>query len=492
MNTFVNHLNNLSSMKNTENGAVAYNTTNNSVYDLFALGGAYRTRSTAEKNTLFTNAFNENPELALKCLFYLRDVRGGQGERDFFRVNFDHIILNDMLSDKTIEYLFNLIPEYGRWDDLLYFYGRHNAVIDKMIVRIIKKQLSEDFIADHPSLLAKWLPSENASSRDAKFKAIHLAKEIGMTPKRYRKTLSYLRNQIKVVEKLMSENRWNEIEFDKLPSKAGYLYRNAFANREETRERYDEFIHSDNTTVNSSTLYPYEIVKPCYDKYGYNVNYLPDSEIQTMQKYWDNLPNYLTGKNHSVMCMVDVSGSMSGLPLMVSTSLGVYCAERLNGAFNNLFMTFSENPQVVKLRGHSIYEKIKNMNNAGWGFNTDLVRAMRLILKIAKQSNSEDVPDALLVISDMEIDMSDRDDTLMSDMENVRSEFENAGIKMPHMIYWNVNARHDTVLDRGNDVTCVSGFSPVIFQMVLSGKTGMEVMLDKLNSERYSSIKIIK
>ena len=306
-----------------------------------------------------------------------------------------------------------------------------------------------------------------------------------MSAKKYRKTLSYLRNKIKIVERLMSENRWDEIEFDKIPSKAGYLYRRAFAERDETRDRYIEFMSSEHTKVNSNTLYPYEIVKPCF-----NWGHISDTEIQSMQKYWDNLPNYLSDKNSSAICLVDVSGSMYGIPIQVATSLGVYCAERLERPFKNLFITFSSEPKVKRLTGRTIYEKIRNMSNAERGMSTNLVKAMHLILDVAKKSNSEDVPKSLIIISDMEIDHADRRNDFASAMENVREEFEEAGYKMPHMIYWNVDARHDTILDKGENVTCVSGFSPVLFESVLSGKTGIDIMYDKLNSDRYKAIKL--
>ena len=485
MNTFANNLNTLASMKYTENGAVAYDSTGSKLYDLFALGGAYRNRDLHDKYILFANAFEEDMEMALKCLFYLRDVRGGQGERQFFRDCFYYILANDLVSYDTARNLINLIPEYGRWDDVICLYGKVSTKIDEIVIGILRNQLSEDLISEYPTLLAKWLPSENASNDRTKYLAKSLAKAFNMSAKKYRKTLSYLRNKIKIVERLMSENRWNEIEFDKIPSKAGYLYRRAFAERDETRDRYIEFMSSEHTKVNSNTLYPYEIVKPCF-----NWGHISDTEIQSMQKYWDNLPNYLSDKNSSAICLVDVSGSMYGIPIQVATSLGVYCAERLERPFKNLFITFSSEPKVKRLTGRTIYEKIRNMSNAERGMSTNLVKAMHLILDVAKKSNSEDVPKSLIIISDMEIDHADRRNDFASAMENVREEFEEAGYKMPHMIYWNVDARHDTILDKGENVTCVSGFSPVLFESVLSGKTGIDIMYDKLNSDRYKAIKL--
>lgn len=483
-NSFANALNYVANFKETENGAVALSTTGKAVYDLFAFGGAYRTRDKREKINLFANAFNENPELALKCLFYLRDVRGGQGERQFFRDCFEYVLENQLVSYDVAKNLLNILPEYGRWDDVVYFYNRINKNIDIVIINIISAQLAKDLHTDtkYPSLLAKWLPSENASSKETKQMARSLMRGLELTPRMYRKALSHLRKEINVLERLMSNGEWDKIEFDKIPSRAGYIYSNCFSKREETKDRYREFMTAPKTTVNSSVLYPYEIIRPIL----YGRNY--DEDV--IQKYWDNLPDYLSGNRTSAICVVDVSGSMDGDPMTVSVSLGAYCAERLKGAFENLFITFSEKPQVVKLRGQNICEKIENISNASWGFNTNLRAVFNLLFNIALTAKAEDIPDALIIISDMEIDAANRGSDTITDMQDVRSKWHRAGLKMPHLVYWNVNARNNTVLEVGKDITCVSGLSPVTFEMVLNGKSGIEVMLEKLLSKRYEQIKI--
>lgn len=99
----------------TENGAVTHQSTLNKVLDMFAFGGAYRNRSDKDIEILFGDAYRENPLLALKCLFYLRDCRGGQGERRFFRVAYKWLIKNDIETARANLYL---IPFYGRYDDL--------------------------------------------------------------------------------------------------------------------------------------------------------------------------------------------------------------------------------------------------------------------------------------------------------------------------------------------------------------------------------------
>ena len=285
-NTFLDSLKRETNYIKTENCGVAHKSTLNAVYDMFALGGAYRNRTDEDCILLFKNALEENKELALKCLFYLRDVRGGQGERRFFRVCFNWLAKE--YSDIAARNLEN-VPEYGRWDDLYSVVG--TKVEEAMFAEIIN-QLNLDMEALNMgdsfgvSLLAKWLKSENASSKETKKLGDLTRKALGLSHKQYRKILSDLRTRINIVEKLMSEGKWEQIEYAKLPSKAGLIYRNAFARRD--AERYEEFINSKETKVNAGTLYPYDIVNKVTDKISYwgrDIN-ITDTEREVLNKYW--------------------------------------------------------------------------------------------------------------------------------------------------------------------------------------------------------------
>ena len=251
MNTFMNALKEKNNYTFTENGAITYRSTLNGLLDLFALGGAYRTRSDADCITLFKKAFEENETYAMKCLFYLADIRGGQGERRFFRV------ISKWLANEHTEVMrrnLQYVPEYRRWDDLYEFVG---TPLESAAFTLMYHQLQLDVQSKTPSLLAKWLKSENTSSRESRFLANKTREYFNMSHKEYRKTLSVLRERIKVLERLMSENRWDEIEFDKIPSKAGLVYRNAFARRDMIKAKYEKFAKSETTKVNAGTLYPY-------------------------------------------------------------------------------------------------------------------------------------------------------------------------------------------------------------------------------------------
>ena len=494
MNSVLNNLKVLNNTKLTENGAVARESTLSAVYDMFAFGGAYRNRTDGDCILLFKNALEENTELALKCLFYLGDCRGGQGERRFFRVCFNWLAENHRdLATRNLCY----VPFYRRWDDVLVTTA--GTPLENDALYLVKQQLVKDIQTKHPSLLAKWLPSENASSERTKKLGNLVRKYLNMSHKEYRKTLSALRERIKVVEKLMSAGRWDEIEFDKIPSKAGLIYKDAFSRRDMIADKYKEFIEDDDTKVNADTLYPYEIVREVLNTYR-NGDELRE---KTLEKYWNNLPDYLDGKDCKMICMCDTSGSMTWSnrgnvrPIDVAISLSMYCAERLGGAFKDYFITFSRDPKLVKFEGTDFCDKVYRVYHKSINENTDLLKAFKMLKAATKAAKPEDRLETVVIISDMEIDqgyghynpLGIEDHSLATEMEKVRIEWAEDGLTMPRLIYWNVNARNQTILDFGPNVSYVSGASPILFEQVLTGKSGMDLMLNKLvESKRYDCI----
>ena len=247
MNTFMSNLQDATNFTRTDNGALAHKTTKSAVYDLFALGGAFRRRSDEDRILLFKNALEEDESLALKCLFYLADCRGGQGERRFFRVCYKWLAKTyPEVAKRNLE----KIPEYRRWDDVIY--SLVDTPLENDALALIKHQLALDVQCKTPSLLGKWLPSENASSKETKRMGNSVRTDLRMSHKEYRKIICELRTRINIVEKLMSANRWDEIEFDKIPSRAGLIYKNAFARRDIIKQKYEAFAKSEDTKVNAS------------------------------------------------------------------------------------------------------------------------------------------------------------------------------------------------------------------------------------------------
>ena len=501
MNTFMNGLKNTSNLTHTENGALTHKSTNSKLLDMFALGGAYRTRSDADVILLFKNAYTENPAYALKCLFYLRDVRGGQGERRFFRVIMKWLAINHTdAARRNLQY----VAEYGRWDDLYCFI---DTPLERDAFNIMREQLILDVQCKTPSLLAKWLKSENTSSRTSRWMANKTREYLGWSHKQYRKTLSILRARINVLERLMSAGKWDEIEFDKIPSRAGMIYKNAFARRDIIKAKYEAFAKDTTTKVNAKTLYPYECV---YEALRCNTNRLDDTNRLMINKYWENLADYFDGATFNGMAIVDTSGSMYGCdasaPINVAISLGLYCAEKAKGPFANHFITFTSNPSFVEVQGVDFVDKVNRMQRADWGGSTNVEAAFDLMLRTAinNHCSQDEIPENLIIISDMEFNgavtsgpvSSSRwsygnritpNDTLFEAMEK---KWAAHGYKMPRLTFWNVQARQDNIPMRAEgNVNFVSGMSPVIYEQLMKGLTAWDLMMDKLDSERYAPIK---
>ena len=500
MNTFLNGMKTAANYTLTENGAVTHKSTMDGLMDLFAMGAAYRSRTDEDVIMLFKNAFDADPVYALKCLFYIRDVRGGQGERRFFRV-----ATKWLASYNTDAMQRNLIhvPEFGRWDDLFVFIG---TPLETQALNIVKHQLALDVQCKTPSLLGKWMPSENTSSAKTRKTAAKVRAFMGMTPKQYRKTLSVLRARINVLERLMSEGRWDEIEFDKIPSKAGLKYKNAFARHDIERMKrnpevktYADFAKDTTTKVNAKDLYPYEVV----DKATHCFHTSMDNTDRLMvNKFWDNLADYFNGKSLNALAVVDTSGSMTwsggaAKPINVAISLGMYCAERAKGPFAGHYVSFASRPQLIEVKGVDFVDKVRRIYSANLCDNTNIEATFDMLLTTALQNgcSQSDLPENIIVISDMEFDAargyySRGNSNVKTLMEGIREKWARHGYRMPHLIYWNVDARQNNIpedIGVGN-ISYVSGMSPSIFEQIMSGKTGYDLMMEKLNSERYAVI----
>lgn len=473
----------------TENGEVCKTTTDNPLLDLFATIGALRSRSEDEIVKKFILADNYDSIHALRCVFYARDIRGGLGERNTFR------ILIHFIGDYhpyTLIKNFKFISEMGRWDDFYFLIG---TKVENEMWRFIKAQLDSDtdaYLKGQPiSLLAKWLKKADSTSKNTKKLGIYTAKNLGMPVYEYKRLCNKLRKHIDVVEQKMSANEWSEIDYSKVPSKAMMNYRSAFMKHDQ--DRFDGFINkvkSGEEKINSSTLYPYEIVEKVMKGLG---------DMIVLEEQWKALPNFVDGE-FNVLVMADVSGSMDGRPLYSAIGLALYFAQRNRGKYHNLYMTFSEDPDIVQLQDNvGFVRQLKLINNSNWGFNTNLYRALDYILRIAIENDcpSGDIPKALLVVTDMEIDSAMDDDLFLKDRSTsatkIRKKFEKYGYECPKIVFWNVNSRNDTFLADKDDTNTllVSGQSPSIFRQIMKclDKTPEQMMIATLDSDRYNKIR---
>lgn len=469
----------------TENGANCFKTTNDNLLDLFSTIGALRDRPEEEVIQKFYKAFAEDKLLAIKLLFYARDIRAGLGERKVFRVCIKSLAQE---YPEIVRKNLQIISEYGRYDDL---YALCGTPCEKDAFKCIKAQYKkdiEDMKNGKPiSLLAKWMKSINASSLESRKLALKTMTALGLSPKSYRLALSSMREYIDVTERKMSNKDWGKIAYERVPSYAMHKYNLAFCRHDERRFR--QFIDSvvkGETKINASTLYPYDIVeKYLYQNRSFN---------QVLETQWQSLPDYIEGENN-ILIMADVSGSMYGRPLATSIGLAIYFAERNKGIYHNKFMTFASNPQLVELTDGTLFRKITATKDANWNMNTDLEKALKLILNTAKKNNlpQSELPKSLIIISDMEFDNATYDKD-MSFYDSMKLMYNEYGYEIPSMVFWNVNSRRDTyhVTTKHKGVQLVGGQSASVFKSLLEGQncTATELMLKVLNNERYNIVTI--
>jgi len=478
MSTLINALQNETNKTRTDNGAVALKSTQKATVDFFGLGGALRNRTNDDVIKLFSKAFFEDELVALRTLFYIRDIRGGQGERKTFRT-----ILN-WLGENYPEHVvanFKNILEFGRWDDL--FALKNTPIWESLVLETIKVVWNSKY-DKKPNLMYKWLPSNNTSSKETCKLANEITKYLGISPRDYRKKLSEKREELRIVERDMCAKNWSEINYEHVPSRASILYRKAFSRND--GDRYATFLNkvvSGEAKINAGTLYPYDIVEKC----------LNGDKEKTLDVLWNALPNYMEGDKSNGIVVADVSGSMSGRPMSVSISLALYISEKNDGLFKDYFITFSQEPDLVKVQGNTITEKVANLEKAAWGMNTDLEAVFDTVLKAAKKNNipQNEMPSTLYIISDMEFDMACQkpDKTLF---KNIKKKYKDSNYEMPSLVFWNVNAINTHVPMKFDDrgVCLVSGCSPAILKTLLAGDiiTAEKVMLDTINSERYQKV----
>lgn len=460
----------------TTNGMKALSSTSSACVDLFFKIGASRGKNVIPD---FTGAFVENRDYAMRIAQWARDVRQGAGERKIFRDVLVNLIKHDQ--DAAVA-LARKVPELGRWDDLLVLIGTE---IEHVAYDMIREALNKG-----DGLCAKWMPRKGPE-------AVRLREFLGWSPKFYRKRLVEL---TKVVEQDMCANRWDEINFNHVPSVASARYKKAFARHtQKYKEWAAKLVSTDpevakTVKVNAGAVYPYDVIKGLN---AYNLDY-GKSELDVMTAQWDALPNYVGDSN--ILPIVDVSGSMctpAGGPkskskvtcLDVSVSLGLYLADKNKGKFKDTFLTFSGKPELLHLNGN-IVQKIEQMSNSKWEMNTNLNAAIKKILDVAVKGNvpAEEMPKVLLILSDMQFDQCAKYDD--SAMQMIERKYAEAGYAVPQIVFWNLNAADNVpVKFNKHGVALVSGFSPTIVKSVLAADleefTPEQIMRNTIMSERY-------
>lgn len=488
----------------TENGAIAYKTSGKALLDLNFRVSSFRNESEETIVNAFVKAYYENPELALRWMFFAGDIREGLGERRLFKTLFLYLTQNHREIAKA---LMLLIPEYSRWDIVVELI---NTTLAEEAVAMIQKQLKEDHIhmeqGKSISLCAKWLPSENASSKEKKRFASILAKKLSMTKKQYRQTLSVYRKYLNLVEIMMSSRKWAEIDYEKVPSRANLIYNHAFLRNDEYRRRaFLEAVKKGEKKLHAAVLYPHDIVHNYFQRSVWTERLLPKDDA--LEELWKALPDYVQ-ENGNTLCVADGSGSMVSpigkttiTCLEVADALAIYFAEHCRGQFHNCYITFSQNPQFVDLsNGKTLHDKIEITLNYHKAENTNIQAVFNLILDTAVKNHmtKEELPKNILILSDMEFDMAtrvNRNNQLVFPNKKlfhvIAKEYEQKGYQLPRLIFWNICSRTNTIPVKENDlgVALVSGFSPTIMKMVLSNEIDpYKLLINQLMKPRYDAI----
>lgn len=505
MNAMKNTLDNEYNVSVTENGAVGYRTTGKALLDLNFAVASLRRASEEEIAQKFIKAFAEDPVIAMKWMFFARDAREGLGERRLFRV----VIAALMKSNpEMVIPVIKLIAEYGRFDDMWCLLDNEESA--KVVYKIVDDQLTEDLknmeAGKSISLLAKWMPSANASSKQTKKYAKQLYKALGLTEREYRKAMSKFRKYLDVVEVKMSSKNWSEINYEAVPSRANLIYNGAFLRNDEERRRdYLSKLEKGEAKINAGTLYPHDIVHKYMSGRGYWSTSLKAKDA-TLEELWKALPDNVEGYGNTIV-VADGSGSMctpvggtNVTALSVANALAIYFAERSSGQFKDKYITFSERPQLVDFsRCQSLHGKIQKALAHNEMANTNIEAVFDLILTTAIKGNmtQEEIPQNILIVSDMEFDTCARcnggwrDRPSQKLFDTIAQKYAAAGYKLPRLVFWNVNSRTGTIPVKENDlgVALVSGFSTNICKMVMSGETDpYKCLLETLNAPRYDAV----
>ncbi len=494
-------------MTTTENGMPMRVSSKDYAVDLFFNIGAMRLWTEEAKISAFDKAFSEDEEITTRILLWSRDVRGGAGERSTFNTIVKHLCVHNFALAERI--LFK-IPELGRWDDVLTFL---NTPAEFKALELISTGLNNE-----DGLCAKWMPRHKSLNKQAKrmtdagasvkeienalakinahnSKVVKIRKHMSLNFKNYRKLLSKLSS---TVEQQMCGKEWGEINYSHVPSVASKKYRKAF-NRND-QERYQEYLNKltkgdSDVKINAEAIFPHDVLSPMMKPgFTYRDTGITQQEEQLVEAQWAALPDYMDGTK--VLPMVDTSGSMgciiggSTTAMQVAMSLGIYMSSKNTGDMKDVILTFSKEPTLLKLEGN-LKSNINQLAKAPWGMNTNIEKAFNRVLKLGIRNSipKEDMPEVMLILSDMQFDACTRDPSA-SVMQMIKSAYKKHGYKVPKIVFWNLKAKGTTpVKALNNNTALVSGFSPSILTAILGSIedfTPTAIMMKAIMNERYN------
>ena len=454
------------------------------------------TMDAVEALRLFITSYEEDPLYTMKWLMYVRHIKIGLGERDVFRMMLTKI--GDLHPEMALQFIIGTeLWSYGRWDDVLrIFFDTTSTILHDGLGELIANQFRRDVmgcgLGDSISLLAKWMPSNNTSSKQKRSEAVILQSLLHLSAREYRKILSKLREYLSVVDRQASLNQWNNINYNHVPSKANLKYRSAFLKHdEERRKAYLTSLQKgdDAVKINANSMFLYDIVQAYVEKRGYWGEILKPYD-ETLEQLWSaqeapkDYEDILIIRDGSASMCQHLTGNSSVTALSVADSIALYCSQHNNNkSFKNRFITFSNRPQMVDISMcQTLRDKLRRLHRFDDYSNTDIEATFDLILDTAVKNHlrQDELPSSCLIISDMQFDQATQHKYNTTVIESCRRKFEALGYTMPRLIFWNVSVyAHNTipVQMHPSGVILVSGFSKSIVDMVVSGELNPETAL---------------
>lgn len=462
----------MNNMINTQEGALAYENCINSLVNFFSKSGSvYDTKKKGQFYAgaesaldLFIPAWKQDPITAFKLVLWLRDCRGGAGNRSGARSIIKWLANNH---GEWVSLNMHLIPLHGRWDDL--------KVLFKTPLRKQAGQFWADAISGGDILSSKWSNRIHKPTRQA----------LGLKESEFRKLLASIRKD-HIVEHKMCQKQWNRIDYKKVPSVAMARYTKAFDKRDNTRfQAYKDALKEGRTTVHADVLFPHDCIRTAL--HG-------DPEMAEAQ--FNALPNFLEDTDERIMVFCDTSGSMSVKvggsveAIHVSQGMALYCSSRMpeDSPFYKRFIGFGSEGKFVDWRNHTFSMALRDRMIFDRAVDsTRIDKGLDLVLSIAKERDIPQsfMPTTLLLISDMQFTSgvsnsssdnrrygygSTNTDKTTTEVDRSIQKWVDAGYEKPKIVYWNTDAhRGQQATVNSENIGLVSGFSPAILKAIFGG-----------------------
>lgn len=515
----------------TENGALSHSSTGSVFIDQFAKAGTFidhklMGRTQDNINTDMALLWNENPDLAMRFVFYLRmitrknmgvfkteTVQKGQGLRT---EAFMRLLWVAERHPKVFERNLALIPEVGSWKDLITLWEMNSDLVDINLIFELYRTVFDMDNSFHTENIKKYLPtlrSRKSLTSPHKRKMREFANKFmeffGFSEREYRKFKAS--GESHKFQRLICSKEFNKLNFNRIAGKALFKLATSrgkdgrtFFERHGLEKEYIKYLESQ--PVAKFTGYPFELMS----KAKGNVTL---AEKLTIDKQFDGLIKTAKedggGIKGNVWCALDTSYSMgtqvkSGISAYdVCISLGIYFSTLNEGAFKDNVIMFDSTSRKMKLAG-TFTEKVKQIQGSSmvWG-STNFQSVIDEIVRVRKQNPNipvSEYPETLLVVSDMQLNPSNGGGTgdERTNYEMAMKKLREVGLPKMTIVWWFVTGRGTDFPSRIDDegTIMIGGFDGAIMTLLLGGdevvdeKTGKkrkptpeEAMMQTLNQE---------